>query len=281
MWGYSPLSPYAVESAFGTSDELAELIDACHARGLRVMQDAVYNHLHENAPLNRIDPSYWFYMQNPDDPDLHFGPKLNYEMHDEALGLFPAREYVLGALERWVSHFHVDGIRFDCTRAIRMHEVLHWFGDETHNRAGMKPFFTVADGGSGVGAGAPRRAMVAERDSGRWAIAGRYRRGAGMIARYGEPPVIDFDQPAGTVHRNTEKDLIILTQSGNSTTLTIPELARLQGFPDDWIWTGTKTAQARQVGNAVPPIMAQLLAFGNQPDATGVASRLPLQPEET
>ncbi len=145
MWGYSPLSPYAVESAFGTSDELAELIDACHARGLRVMQDAVYNHLHENAPLNRIDPSYWFYMQNPDDPDLHFGPKLNYEMHDEALGLFPAREYVLGALERWVSHFHVDGIRFDCTRAIRMHEVLHWFGDETHNRAGMKPFFTVAE----------------------------------------------------------------------------------------------------------------------------------------
>ena len=54
-------------------------------------------------------------------------------------------------------------------------------------------------------------------------------------------------------------------QSENSIRLTIPELGRLQGFPDDWIWTGTKTAQARQVGNAVPPIMAQLLAEGNRP----------------
>lgn len=47
--------------------------------------------------------------------------------------------------------------------------------------------------------------------------------------------------------------------------LTIPELATLQGFPPDWEWTGTKTAQARQVGNAVPPVMAELLATVNRP----------------
>jgi DNA (cytosine-5)-methyltransferase 1 len=38
--------------------------------------------------------------------------------------------------------------------------------------------------------------------------------------------------------------------------LTIPMVARLQGFPDDWKFTGKKTAAYRQVGNAFPPPVA-------------------------
>ncbi len=42
--------------------------------------------------------------------------------------------------------------------------------------------------------------------------------------------------------------------------LTVRMCARLQGFPDDWHFTGKKTAAYRQVGNAFPPPVARSVA---------------------
>ncbi len=42
--------------------------------------------------------------------------------------------------------------------------------------------------------------------------------------------------------------------------LTVPMAAKIQGFPDDWTFTGGKTAAYRQAGNALPPPLAFAVA---------------------
>lgn len=144
-WGYKQNSYYAVEEQYGSPDDLCRLIDECHARGIRVFLDAVYNHMNDSAPLTQIDFGYWFYLENPDEPDLQWGPKLNYDHHDKALDIWPACDYTLGAIDLYVRQFHFDGIRFDATRALKSYELMAWMHDEAHKRGDVKPFLTVAE----------------------------------------------------------------------------------------------------------------------------------------
>jgi 1,4-alpha-glucan branching enzyme len=145
-WGYNLRSLFGVASTYGTPDDLCRLVDECHARGMRVVIDGVYNHSDADSPLAKIDYAYWYYEQNPDPPEMQWGPKFNYGHYDEHLKVFPARKYVIESIRFWVEKFHIDGIRFDATRAIANFDAMKELTMAGFDQVGgRKPFFTVAE----------------------------------------------------------------------------------------------------------------------------------------
>lgn len=68
---------------------------------------------------------------------------------------------------------------------------------------------------------------------------------------------LDPDKPSGTVV-NVRKSMWIHPSLDRA--ISIREAARLQSFPDRYIFKGTKDSQYQQIGNAVPPLMAKGIA---------------------
>ena len=68
---------------------------------------------------------------------------------------------------------------------------------------------------------------------------------------------LKYDEPSGTVV-NVRKSMWIHPVLDRA--LSIREAARLQTFPDSFVFTGTKDSQYQQVGNAVPPMLANAIA---------------------
>lgn len=106
-WGYDGVVWGAVHEPYGGPDGFKRFVDACHARGLGVLLDVVYNHLGPSgAYLDRFGP--YFAGQND------WGPGLNLD----GPGSDDVRRYVLDNAMAWFEHFHVDGLRLDAVHAL-------------------------------------------------------------------------------------------------------------------------------------------------------------------
>ncbi|PSL52871.1 maltooligosyl trehalose hydrolase [Saccharothrix carnea] len=113
-WGYDGVLWGAVHEPYGGPDGFKRFVDACHARGLAVLLDVVYNHLGPSgAYLDRFGP----YFAGSND----WGPGLNLDGE----GSDEVRRYVVDNALGWLRDFHVDGLRLDAVHALVDRSALH------------------------------------------------------------------------------------------------------------------------------------------------------------
>ncbi len=69
-------------------------------------------------------------------------------------------------------------------------------------------------------------------------------------------------EPAWTITAHLQKDGLSFIHYNQDRSISAREAARLQSFPDNFVFSGPLTKVFRQIGNAVPPLMAQRVAEG-------------------
>ncbi|MBE9047925.1 alpha amylase C-terminal domain-containing protein [Pleurocapsales cyanobacterium LEGE 10410] len=143
-WGYNPRYYFAVESSYGSSEDLKHLIDECHGRGMRVVMDCIFNHSNAEAPLTQIDHDYW-YRREASDPEYNWGPEFDYEHYDDHLNLKPAWQFIGDVVKFWIEEYHIDGIRYDASKQISNFDFLSWIAEQARKATTMKPFFNTAE----------------------------------------------------------------------------------------------------------------------------------------
>lgn len=88
------------------------------------------------------------------------------------------------------------------------------------------------------------------------AMGGAYKSGGGKVGFYRR---LSYSQPAPTITTSPAQKATMLCHPKKDRPLSVKEYARIQQFPDDWIFTGTIAAKYKQIGNAVPVGLAEAI----------------------
>jgi len=116
-WGYNPSYHMALDKYYGPINEFKRFVDSCHARGIAVLLDVVYNHAFSQSPLAQL---YWDqsnFRPSPDNPWLNPVARhpfnVGYDFNHESLA---TRTFVDKVIQYWLREFRVDGFRFDLSK---------------------------------------------------------------------------------------------------------------------------------------------------------------------
>ncbi|MBK8490244.1 MAG: T9SS type A sorting domain-containing protein [Saprospirales bacterium] len=114
-WGYNPSYHMALDKYYGTINECKRFIDSCHARGIAVILDVVYNHAFGESPLAQLyltggkpsPESPWL------NPEATHPFSVGYDFNHESP---QTRYFVKKVMTYWLNEFKVDGFRFDLSK---------------------------------------------------------------------------------------------------------------------------------------------------------------------
>ena len=107
-WGYDSVALFATHEPYGGPDGFKRFVDACHANGLSVILDVVYNHF---GPVGNYTTKFGPYLNADRKTPWGSAVNLDGEGSDEV-----RRFFVDNAL-MWLRDYHCDGLRFDAVHA--------------------------------------------------------------------------------------------------------------------------------------------------------------------
>ena len=140
-WGYDGVDLYAPHASYGGPDGLKRLVDACHAVGLGVVIDVVYNHLGPAGNyLGQFGPYFTDRYATP------WGQAVNLD----GAGSDEVRAFFVDNALMWLRDYHADGLRLDAVHAILDTSATHLLEElagqvESLAAALGRPLFLVAE----------------------------------------------------------------------------------------------------------------------------------------
>ena len=116
-WGYDGVDLFAPHHVYGTPDDLKSLVDACHAKGLSVLLDVVYNHF---GPVGNYLNQFGTYLT--DKYKTPWGSAVNLD----GKGSNEVRQFFIDNALMWMRDYHFDGLRLDAVHAFMDSSALHF-----------------------------------------------------------------------------------------------------------------------------------------------------------
>jgi 1,4-alpha-glucan branching enzyme len=113
-WGYNPNYYFAPDKYYGTKNDLKALIDACHAKGIAVIQDIVLNHSFGSSPMVQLYASNGVPANNPwynTTPTHPFN--VGYQFNHESAA---TKYFFKNVVKFWMQEYKIDGFRFDLAK---------------------------------------------------------------------------------------------------------------------------------------------------------------------
>jgi maltooligosyltrehalose trehalohydrolase len=108
-WGYDGVALFAPYHVYGSPDDLKRLVDACHAHGLAVILDVVYNHFGPAGNyLSKFAPYFTHRYNTP------WGDAVNLDDADS----HEVRRFFCDNALMWLRAYHFDGLRLDAVHAL-------------------------------------------------------------------------------------------------------------------------------------------------------------------
>ena len=140
-WGYQPLSQFAPSARYGSPEDFAEFVNACHQAEIGVILDWVPAHFPTDTHgLAQFDGTALYEYANPLEGFHQDWDTLIYN-----LGRTEVHGFMLASALHWLKHFHIDGLRVDAVASMLYRDYSRKAGEWVPNRHGGRENLEAID----------------------------------------------------------------------------------------------------------------------------------------